>query len=218
MTQFVSALAIPDERALLQELNHRISNEFFSAMNLVSLAAARSGSEEVKAVLNGVTELLHNYAELHQVMQFPHGEPSIDAAAYLHKLNLSIKRSKLDHMRIELVLSAPPALMLHSEDCWLLGMIVYELITNAARHAFAGRNGEIRVELLRVGDFVGCKVRDNGRAPANTRPGVGLKIIAELVKALNGEFEQTFRKTGSLSMLIFPRRPTLDRVPMGRCN
>ena len=70
MMKFASALSISHERVLLQELNHRINNEFFSAMNLVSLAAARSGSHEVKVALAGVTDLLHHYAELHRSCRF----------------------------------------------------------------------------------------------------------------------------------------------------
>ena len=37
-------------------------------------------------------------------------------------------------------------------------------ITNAARHAFCGKNGKIRVELTWPGEFVECKVLDNGSA------------------------------------------------------
>ena len=77
-----------------------------------------------------------------------------------------------------------------------MGLIVYELITNAVRHAFHGRNGEIRVELLRAGAFVHCKVMDNGSAPAHVQRGHGLKIIEELVKALDGRFEQRFGTAG----------------------
>ena len=96
MTEFASTLPIPHERVLLQELNHGISNEFFSAMSLVSLAAARSGSDEVKVALSGVTELLRHYAEVHQALQSPRDDARIDAATYLSKLCLSIRRSKLD--------------------------------------------------------------------------------------------------------------------------
>ena len=94
--------------------------------------------------------------------------------------------------------------MLQSDECWLLGMIVYELITNAARHAFAGKNGQIRVELLCAGAFVQCKVLDNGAAPANVQRGSGLKIVGELIKALDGRFEQKFGTAGSTSILTFP--------------
>ena len=47
----------PDEHALLHELNHRINNEFASAIGAVSLAAARSSSDLVKVALTGVAEL-----------------------------------------------------------------------------------------------------------------------------------------------------------------
>jgi len=203
MTEFASTLPIPQERVLLQELYHRISNEFFSAMSLVSLAAARSSSHEVKVALSGVRELLHHYAEVHQALQIPQDDARIDAATYLSKLCLSVRRSKLDNMKIDLLLAAPP-LELQSDECWVLGMIVYELITNAARHAFAGRDGEIRVELLRSGAFVQCKVLDNGAAAAHVQRGRGLKIVGELIKALDGRFEQKFGTTGSMSILVFP--------------
>ena len=93
--------------------------------------------------------LLHHYAEVHRALQVPHDHDRVDAAEYLRKLCLSIRRSKLERAQVYLVLAAPP-LVLHSAECWLLGLIVYELVTNAARHAFHGSNGEIRVELLRA--------------------------------------------------------------------
>ena len=92
---------------------------------------------------------------------------------------------------------------MQSDRCWRLGMIVYELITNAARHAFDGRKGEIRVELSRSGHFVECSVLDNGSAPANVRPGHGLKIIEKLVEGLDGRFEQQFGPQGSTSIIVF---------------
>src|ERR1700756_4052207 len=125
------------EQALLQELNHRISNEFQSALSLVSVTAARSRSQEVKDALSSVTVLLHHYAEVHRALQVPHDRDRVDAAECL-----SISRSKLERAQVHLVLAAPP-LVLQSSECWLSGLIVYELITNAVRHAFHGRNGEI---------------------------------------------------------------------------
>lgn len=203
MTNPPSQLPLPQERVLLHELNHRISNEFTSAISVVSLASARSSNKEVKAALTDVTELLHHYADVHDALQMPLRDIRMDAAAYLRKLCLSISRSKLGHMKIDLVLAAPPLLM-QSHQCWLLGMIVYELITNAARHAFAGGNGRIRVELSRAGAFVECGVLDNGSAPVNFQPGRGLKIVDELTRALDGRFDQTFGPRGSASIVAFP--------------
>ncbi len=170
MTSTPSQLPFPLEGVLLHELNHRISNEFCSAISIVSRAAARSSNKEVKAALTDVAELLHHYAEVHHALQIPEHGIRTDAAAYLRKLCLSIRRSKLNQMRIDLVLAAPH-LWLPSNKCWLLGMIVYELITNAARHAFAGGSGCIRVELLHTSAFVECRVLDNGSAPLKLSTG-----------------------------------------------
>jgi two-component sensor histidine kinase len=133
----------------------------------------------------------------------PENDTLIDASAYLENLCLAISRSKLVGTRIDLVLTASP-LRLSSELCWRLGMIVYELVTNAARHAFGDGNGQIRVELSRAGKFVECRVVDNGSAPAKVQRGRGLKIVDELVKGLDGRLDQRFGQGGSFSILTFP--------------
>ncbi|MGC1443986.1 MAG: ATP-binding protein [Xanthobacteraceae bacterium] len=192
-----------EQQLLLHELNHRVNNEFASAINAVSVAAARSGNEEVKLVMAGVVDLLHRYADVHRALQAPDIITLLDAATYIRRLCFSISRSKLDHKKIGLVFAASP-MQLQSDRCWRMGMIVHELITNAARHAFAGEKGEIQVELLRVGSVIACKVQDDGSLRRQVRHGRGLKIIEMLAKTLDGRFEQKFGSLGSTSMLAFP--------------
>ena len=199
------ALELPflEELTLLRELNHRIKNEFACAISIVTQAAVRSGNEEVKAALTRVSELLHKFVDIHCAMERPEHHTFVNAAAYLEELCTSISRSRLDHMKIKLVLTASP-LQLQSDRCWRLGMIVYELITNSARHAFANGSGEIRVELCRAGSFVECRVLDNGPAPATVQPGRGLKVVSELAKTLAGKLEHQFGAAGARSILTFP--------------
>jgi len=121
MTEIASAQTI-SEQALLQELNHRISNEFQSAMSLVALTAARSPSQEVKVALAEVTVLLHHYAEVHRALQVPQYRDRVDAVEYLRKLCASIRRSKLERAQVDLVLAARP-LVLQSVESWLLGLL-----------------------------------------------------------------------------------------------
>jgi two-component sensor histidine kinase len=202
MIEFRSQRRVPQEQTLLHELNHRVNNEFATAISVVSLAAARAGNIEVKAALSGVAELLHRYADVHRALQTPEYNIVLDAETYLRQLCLSISRSYLDHQKIKLVLATEP-LRLEADRCWRLGMIVYELIINSARHAFSSGEGEIRVELLRAGAFARCSVVDNGSAAATLAPGRGLKIIDDLSRSLGGRFEQRFGPHGSRSILIF---------------
>jgi two-component sensor histidine kinase len=191
------------ERVLLHELIHRINNEFSSLIGAVSRTAARSVNHEVKVALAHIIELLSHYAELHRALQMPDNDTLIDAAAYLENLCLSIGRSKLDGKKIDLVLTASP-LRLPSGRCWRLGMIVFELVTNATRHAFGNGTGQVRIELSRAGKLVWCGVVDNGSAPINVQRGRGLKIVDELVKGLDGRLDQRFGQRGSFSILTFP--------------
>jgi two-component sensor histidine kinase len=185
-------LPLSEQPILLHELNHRISNEFACIIGFVSHAATRSGNEEVKAALTRISELLHKHVEVHRALERPKHDTFVDAAAYLERLCSSISRSRLDHMKISIVAALSP-LRLQSDHCWRLGMIVYELITNAARHAtFSNGSGEIRLELFRAGSFVECRVLDNGSAPATVQPGRGLKIVRELAKSLAGAVEHQF--------------------------
>jgi two-component sensor histidine kinase len=193
------------ERILLYELIHRINNEFSFLIGAVSRTAARSVNHEVKVALAHIIEVLSHYAELHHALQMPESDTHIDAASYLENLCLSMSRSKLDGLKIDLVLTASP-LRLPSERCWRLGMIVYELVTNAARHAFGNANGQVRVELSRAGKLVECRVIDNGSAPSKVQRGRGLKIVDELVRGLDGRLDQRFGQSGSFSILTFPHQ------------
>jgi two-component sensor histidine kinase len=209
MTEIDAPALIPQEHVLLHELNHRINNEFAAAIGVVTVAAARSSNDEAKAALTGVAELLHRYADVHRLLQMPDCDTLVDAAVYLRQLCLSISRSTLDAREISLVLSAQ-SLRLQAERCWRLGMIVHELISNAARHAFENRGGAIRVAVWQDGTFVKCSVLDSGSVTTSIAPGHGLKIVNSLSRALGGRFGQTFGVQGSKSLLVFP----YDSEPM----
>ena len=139
----------------------------------------------------------------------PTADRRIDAAAYLRELCQSISRAKLRHNGIELVLVEHP-LELNSAQCWRLGLIVSELITNACRHAFAGGGGTIRVELKKRETNVECRVADDGSGPENIRPGRGLGIIQQLARGLNGRINQRFGAQGSVAIVSFPIEETVQ--------
>ena len=203
MTISVQEVSTLSERTLLDELNHRINNDFASAINLVAVSALRSNNTSVKLALGNVVELLHSLAEVNRALKTPDADVVVDAAEYLHTLCRSMSRSRLDRLGIKLVL-ATETVWLHSERCWRLGLIVHELITNAARHAlFQEGDGEVEVDLSRAGGFVRCMVTDNGLPPANVKSGRGLRILGDLAESLGGYVDHSSAK-GSCFSLVFP--------------
>jgi two-component sensor histidine kinase len=192
-------------RTLLDELNHRIKNELASVINLVTFKAVWTDNVEAKEELSKVVDLLHQHVQVHSILTMPDRDASlVDAGEQLRKLGLAMSRCKLDRMNIRLVLAAE-ALPLEAERCWRLALAIYELVTNAVRHAcFDGRDGEIKIRLMRAGSWVNCRVTDNGSGLGRIKLGRGLRIVGELASSLGGRIDRTSGTIWNSFSLDFP--------------
>jgi two-component sensor histidine kinase len=203
----------------LDELNHRIKNELASVINLVTFKAVWTDNADAKEELSNVVDLLHQHVEVHSILTMPDRDALVDAAEQLRKLGLAMSRCKLDRMNIRLMLSAD-ALPLESERCWRLALAIYELVTNAVRHAcFDGRDGEIKIRLMRAGSWVNCHVSDNGSGAGRIKLGRGLRIVGDLVASLGGRIDRTSGTTWNSFALDFPltqREQRANRVVVAR--
>jgi two-component sensor histidine kinase len=198
-----SIRSLSEDRLLLDELTHRVGNELSSAIGIVTAAAARSSATEVKVALGRVRERLESWARVQLALQMPDYDTLIDASTYMRQLCHALVRSQLNWQEIELSLRTAP-LQLHAVQCWRMGLIVAELVTNSARHAFTGNGGVINVELGSCVAGVECCVEDNGQSAVDVRPGRGLRIVAALTEKLGGTLDQRFGPRGTRSTLTFP--------------
>ena len=204
MTEHVAPLPDPDGSLLLRELDHRIKNELTSAICAVSAKAMQSDSVAVKAALLDVVGVLHQWADVHRALHMPDGKRLTDAAKYLQQVCLAITKYRLDCLAIRVLYSADD-LRLEGERCWMLGLIVSELLTNVARHVqFDDRHPELQVKLMLAGSVVKCGVSDNGSAPEPIRHGRGLTIVGELASSLGGSVHTSCAAEGSSFLLTFP--------------
>jgi two-component sensor histidine kinase len=191
-------------RTLLDELNHRIKNELASVINLVTFKAVWTDNVDAKEELSNVVDLLHQHVQVHSMLTMPDRDALVDAGEQLRKLGLAMSRCKLDRMNIRLVLAAE-TLPLESERCWRLALVIYELVTNAVRHAcFDGRDGEIKITLMRAGSWVDCRVTDNGSDLGRIKLGRGLRIVGELASSLGGRIDRTSGAMQTSFGLEFP--------------
>jgi two-component sensor histidine kinase len=182
----------PQDGVLLRELQQRVDKGIASAIDLVSAAVIRADGAEAKAALSDVVELLHGHAQLHRALAMPRSEALNDAATYIRKLGCAMRQSLLDRMGIRLAF-VTESLPLQAERCGRLGLIVHDLIANAAKHAyFDARSGEIKVKLTRIGSVANCVVLDNGSRSAPIALGRELRISNDLAKGLGGRIEHGF--------------------------
>ena len=191
------------ERLLLREFSHRTNNELASAIGLISVAASRCDSNDARTALVAVLDRLQSYAQVHHSLELPEHSTTIDLTAYIHQLCRAISHSKLENKGIALSLSLYPIRM-SSEQSWLLGMIVFELITNAARHAFDDGGGAIRLDLWCTGASIECCITDNGTSDPNPSSGRGLALVQALAANLDGTVDMQFGPDGSKTIVNFP--------------
>ena len=185
------------------ELLHRVNNEYASAISLVSVMASRSSSHEVQSALRKVIEHLTQLAKAHRVLSPPVVEGAADLGDYLTRL-CKAKAVELEQHGTSLRLTILSPATLDNTRCWRVGLIVSELITNAARHGLALEPREIVISVASDAGQVICRVSDNGSAGETLRPGLGTRLMDALAAELDGRVERRFGRKGATITLSFP--------------
>lgn len=187
---------------LVQELTHRFNNDLAALAGFVSLTAAQYLEEEAKLAMAGILQRIFDLAAIQQALRVPQ-DRSVDCAGYLAELCRSISAAKLQYRNIELEFVDCP-LTLNSFECWRVGMIVAELVNNAARHAFCDRGGRIQVAMTHRDCSVEFTVADNGRGRDNFCEGQGTAIVRHLAGLLESAIDYRSTPSGTIARLTLP--------------
>jgi len=87
---------------------------------------------------------------------------TVDLGDYLTRLCQAKVAAELERRGTTLRLAVRSPSALDPARCWRVGLIVSELITNAARHGLPPGRGEIFVSVAANATQVVCRVSDNG--------------------------------------------------------
>ena len=187
---------------LVEEISHRVINEYAEAIAILSLAASR-GEATAAPALRLAADRLHAMAEAHRSLLVPITEEAIDLGDHVGKLCASLSRASLGERGIRLTVTTDE-IQLDAARCWRVSLIVSELVRNATRHGLKSRQGSIHVTLNRRGSSVWCVVCDDGCAAFDPPEGRGRRLIRALTTELGGSVEWKFTPCGSVVGLRFP--------------
>jgi two-component system, sensor histidine kinase PdtaS len=153
--------ALDDKQLLIREMNHRIKNNLSLVGAMLSLQARRFPEAAVRDELNQAVTRINNLALVHDRLQvFTSSVTKVEAAAHFQDL-CEMLRSLL-----------PPGIGLMTkcsgtiagDSVESLTLIANELVTNAAKYAFRGRDsGEIVLGYKQEGAGWRLWVHDNGQ-------------------------------------------------------
>lgn len=199
---------IYEKETLIKEIHHRVKNNLQLISSIIFLKLSSVEQPDIRSFLEDTRQKIRSISLIHErLLQAEHLD-KVEIAEYLGKLihdlevtyfreGLSLKIDKnLESMHIGL------------DTAIICGLIVNELITNAIKHAFAGRNtGLLEITFRKSGDKLLLTVADDGVSlPPHISPGIstsfGMQLIDIFVKQLNGTLSIA-RKNGTTFIIEF---------------
>lgn len=185
---------VSDERALmLREMQHRVQNNLAMIIAMLQIAQRSLPEQSARDTLRTIADRVAAIGVAHGQL-FPDQSPGlIDIGGYLSSLCRSIGASRSE-MSIETALDR---IWMPIERGVPIGLIVNELCTNAAKHAFDHGEGRLSVTLAReAGNLARLIIQDHGRGmteEAGAESGSGLRLVRALVGQIRAQMERTSR-------------------------
>ncbi len=192
---------------LFRELQHRVANNLAFVGSLLRLGRREivARPEEALATLDQAQARLDIMSRIHRRLYDP---AIVDQPLQVYLTGLAddiMQAGGAKHLAC--TVSADPELTLDLTQLVTLSLLLNELITNAVKHAFKGRDaGAIKIDLARNGRDVVLSVHDNGSGFSGAVGGaesLGMMITRSLATQLGGKMGWT-AGSGTTATVRFP--------------
>ena len=176
---------IQDKDTLLRELQHRVKNNLQMITALIRLEARSLPDDATAEGFDRLAGRIDALAVLYRALTEGGENESVDLGVYLSEVASAVMRAHAaEGIRLDLKVDTWPVSI---NVAMPTGLVVNELLTNALKHAFTGRDGGT-ITLHSLVDETGCRVivadDGNGLAPGTTWPQRGKMgaLIAESLR------------------------------------
>lgn len=179
----------------VREAHHRIKNNLQAISDLLYLEAASNDATSAADMLQETVERIQSIALVHDLLTQDEDVQTVDIQVLAERLIPMVLHSNSRHSaEVETELRVP-SVLLSSKKATTLALILNELVSNAVKHAFAGRrDGRLRVELEQADEGLRLRVQDNGPGlpesfDLSRDAHVGLQVVRTLAERdLAGRF------------------------------
>lgn len=190
-----------DQFLLLREMNHRFANSFMVLAGMARRECGRSGLTRLGQPLDRLETRMIAFSELHRFLAVGAESGCISAQCYIEHLCEALAEALLEPLGIRCEVSAD-SVLLPSEYCELIGLVITELVTNSVKHAFRGRDdGLVRIDFVNASGAWACIVSDNGIGASAASSGVGSIIVTTLLDRLGAEIAIKSGPRGTSSII-----------------
>ncbi|MEN2792738.1 sensor histidine kinase [Sphingomonas oligophenolica] len=195
---------IADRDLFLAEFDHRMKNNFAIVAGLLDMQKRRASNPATAEALETAQMRVDSIARAHRHLYRGSGQPgAVEMKEYLGDLCAALSESLFPRGGITLVCNSDKAAV-PRDRAVSIGLVINELVTNAAKHAFPGREvGTIVVTFRAKPDGWVVMVADDGvgmpEAVATPGPdhGLGSRLIEAFARQAGGAITTESDGTGT---------------------
>ncbi len=197
--------ALERHQFLIKEMNHRVKNSLALVVSMLRLQARENSEPEFAQHLEDATLRVAAIARVHEQLYQSSDIERFDIGRYIEAICKDLAAS---FSQCEILVQAQPGIIISADRAISSALIVNELASNAAKHAYLGDGqGRVWVNVAATGDgsLFSISVRDEGSGlPEDFEIGKGRGMGARMVGALAEQLDAT--------LAVVPRHPGAEFI------
>ena len=212
--------SLAQKDALMREIHHRVKNNLQVISSLLNMQQRALTDPAARAAMSDTRQRSTALALIYRALYQGPDLKRVDLRPFLEELTAQLVAGEISHgpqVRTELSVDA---LVIDPDRLAPLALFAVEAITNAQKHAFAGRGGSLSVTFRVRGDEAELDISDDGQTSeeALAKSGVGRTLMTAFARQLRGRAELVRNAQGGVTArLIFPT-PSLEAEPAAAGN
>ena len=182
--------SIAEKDALMREIHHRVKNNLQIISSLLSMQQRALTDAPAKAALGDTRQRISALALIYRTLYQSEDIRHADARDFLTELVGQLVASEAGRGPVVVSSVEADSLFVDPDKLAPLALWLVEAVTNAQKHAFAGRGGTLNVRFRVHGETSTLEVQDDGPGASDgAEAGVGRTLMGAFAKQLRGEAE-----------------------------
>ncbi|WP_170135035.1 sensor histidine kinase [Acuticoccus kandeliae] len=203
--------------AMMTEVHHRVKNNIASILSMLRIEGRALDDAVAKDVLDRVALRVESMGSLYELLAVNENSGMVPLLPYFERVCRSIEQVGGANQFGWTIEVKGEAVLVSVDTAISIGAVVNELVANAAKYAFSGRQdiGSIRVNCVERGGEIHISVTDNGVGFDKTQvdpksTGLGMRLVDMYLDALGGTIERDTGPQGTACYIKIPNNTRED--------
>lgn len=186
--------SLKEKEVLLQEVHHRVKNNLQVISSILSLQSNYVKDKKTLEILAESQNRIKSMSYIHETLYQTTDFSSIEFSNYLNTLASNLIHSYSYSGGIVKLVTDFDEIYLTIDQAIPCGLIVNEIVSNAMKHAFEGKDGDVYLSIKESQGKIHLRVADNGKGlPKDFKyeesDSLGMQLVYSLIDQLDASLE-----------------------------